>query len=177
MPGLGGGVGAGGKPGSGGVVGSGGTPGTGGVVGTGGVKGTGGVTATGGVAATGGVSGTGGSGNMDCATLEANYDAEVNGPARICNATSLVNPCTYSYPSTLTCVGACPTYVADDTNLKTYLQKWEDAGCASGLKSCPACTDPGGGSCKRGGVITQSQPDAILPDNGTCYDNGTATPL
>ena len=146
--------------------------GIGGIKGTGGVSATGGVVGTGGVAATGGVSGTGGA--SACMSLATMYDSALPS-AQSCPLNSLVNPCTYAYPTTLSCAGACNTYVADTSTVQVLVAKWNDAGCASLLPKCPACTSPASGACQVGGVTTQAQPDIVLPQSGRCVDVGSAT--
>lgn len=157
---------AGGRAATGGIVGTGGLTGTGGIVGTGGV-------ATGGIVGTGGLTGTGGA--SQCAMLATMYDAAVV-RARTCPLNALVNPCTYSYPSTLACVGACTTYLADSSTVETLLQKWDAANCSATAPRCPACTSPSAGTCQPV-VVTQAQPGILLLQTGSCIDSGSASAL
>jgi len=166
--------GTGGRMGTGGKIGTGGVMASGGVIGSGGVMGTGGVVATGGVVGTGGSSGTGGAGA--CATLASMYDAAMPA-AKSCPLNSLVNPCTYAFPSTLTCASACNTYVSDRGTVDTLLQKWNSANCASYAPPCAPCTQPSGGACQPIGVTTQAEVLPPVNQNGRCIDSGTLSTL
>lgn len=163
-------VSTGGVSGLGGVIGVGGVP----VLGSGGRMGTGGVAGTGGVVGSGGTPGTGGA--AACAMIATMYDGAVNS-AKGCPLNSLVNPCTYAYPSTLACANACDTYVADRSTVDTLLQKWNSAGCSAYVPACAACTQPGGGACQPSAVTTQAQADVVVPQSGRCVDSSTISTL
>ena len=123
-------VGSGGvTPGSGGHGGSGGTMGTGGTVGSGGMISTGGMVGTGGAVGSGGVVGTGGTTPPSCAQLAQDYQTALS-QAKVCDLNSLVNPCTQQVESTLSCFGACATFIdANKTSkVKSVLSAWQDAG-------------------------------------------------
>jgi hypothetical protein len=95
---------------------------------------------------TGGIVGTGGSSGTTCATLEQDYLTELTA-AKVCNIASLINPCTVEVLSTLSCEGACTTFVVDASKLTAIEADWQNMGCRTPV--CPnGCRNPPtGGSC------------------------------
>ena len=132
---------------------------------------------SGGVVANGGSPGTGGVSGASCSSLSTQYDTEVNGHAKACNLNSLVNPCTIEYPATLTCLGGCKTWVANESVLKTIVDQWNTAGCDNTVRKClNGCPmQPASAGCKSGAVALGAAAPAaiILPITGMCADSSS----
>ncbi|HVZ70742.1 MAG TPA: hypothetical protein VHJ20_00070, partial [Polyangia bacterium] len=140
-----------GTAGAGGTGGKGGATGAGGTTGTAGAGGKGGATGAGGTTGTAGKTGTDGGapdGGETCAELKTEYAAAV-AEGKMCNLALDRLTCQLQVNSTLGCPG-CKVWVDDDKPAKAIQQKWDQAGCQSTIKLCPAilCVTPGKGVCK-----------------------------